>query len=135
MIGGGATGCEIAHHLSESGCPVTIVEMLPKIATQLESITRKVMISQLKKNGVRFLTEHRVTRIEDNGVFVVPKDGSEEVLIEAESVVIAIGNRPEDSLEKQLGSLGIPMHKIGDCLEPRSAKSAIYEGAVIGREI
>ena len=135
VIGGGATGCEIAHHLSENGCPVTIVEMLPKIATQLESITRKVMISQLKKNGVRFLTEHRVTRIEDNGVFVTPKDGSEEVLIEAESVVIAIGNRPEDGLEKQLESFGIPLHKIGDCLEPRSAKSAIYEGAVIGREI
>jgi len=134
VIGGGATGCEIAHHLSEHGCPVTIVEMLPKIATQLESITRKVMISQLKKNGVTFLTEHRVTRIEDDGVMVATKDGS-EVMVKAESVVIAIGNRPEDILEKKLASLGIPMHKIGDCLEPRSAKAAIYEGAVIGREI
>lgn len=135
VIGGGATGCEIAHHLSENGCPVTIVEMLPKIATQLESITRKVLIGQLKKNKVEFLTEHRVTRIEDGGVFVRPNNGSEEVLIDAESVVIAIGNRPEDRLEKRLESLGIPLHKIGDCLEPRSAKAAIYEGAVIGRAI
>lgn len=135
VIGGGATGSEIAHHLSENGCAVTIVEMLPKIATQLEAMTRKVLIGQLKANNVEFLTGHRVTRIEDNGVFVVPEDGSKEVLIEAESVVIAIGNRPEDSLEKQLLPLGIPLHKVGDCLEPRSAQAAIYEGSVIGRSI
>ena len=134
VIGGGATGCEIAHHLSVNGCPVTIVELLSKIATQLESITRKVLIGHLKKNNVQFLTRHKVIRIEDDGVFVAQEDGS-EVLIEAESVVIAIGNKPDDRLHEQVKLLGIPLHKIGDCLEPRSAKAAIYEGAVIGRAI
>ncbi|MBW2205539.1 MAG: FAD-dependent oxidoreductase [Deltaproteobacteria bacterium] len=134
IVGGGATGCEIAHHLSENGCPVTIVEMLPKIATQLESITRKVLLGQLEKNHVRFLTNHKVIRIEDDGVFVAQEDGS-EVLIKAENVVIAIGNEPDDRLHEQIESMGIPLHKIGDCLEPRSAKAAIYEGAIIGRTI
>ena len=134
VVGGGATGCEIAHHLSENGCPVTIVEMLPKIATQLESITRKVLLGQLKKNHVQFLANHKVIRIEDDGVFVAQEDGS-EVLIKAENVVIAIGNKPDDRLHEQIQSMGIPLHKIGDCLEPRSAKAAIYEGAIIGRTI
>jgi len=43
VIGGGATGCEVAHHLAEHGSSVTIVEQLPKIALNLESITRKVL--------------------------------------------------------------------------------------------
>ncbi|MEN8751749.1 MAG: FAD-dependent oxidoreductase, partial [Desulfobacterales bacterium] len=30
IIGGGSTGCEVAYHLSETGTPVTIVELLPK---------------------------------------------------------------------------------------------------------
>jgi NADPH-dependent 2,4-dienoyl-CoA reductase/sulfur reductase-like enzyme len=134
VVGGGATGCEIAHFLSDNGCQVTIVEMLPKIAAQLESITRKVLLGQLKENNVQFLPGHRVIRIEDEGVVVAPED-SPEVLLEAGSVVIAIGNKPDDRLHAQIQDLGIPLHKIGDCLEPRSAKSAIYEGAVIGRTI
>ncbi len=134
VVGGGATGCEIAHHLSDHGCPVTIVEMLPKIATQLESITRKVLLGQLKENNVHFLTGHKVLSISDDGVLVAQEDGP-EVLLEAECVVLAIGNKPDDRLYEQIQSLGIPIHKIGDCLEPRSAKAAIYEGAIIGRTI
>jgi hypothetical protein len=49
--------------------------------------------------------------------------------------VITIGNRPDNKLYDQIKSLGYEIHKIGDCLEPRSAKSAIYEGAVLGRAI
>ena len=32
-------------------------------------------------------------------------------------------------------SLGYEVHQIGDCVEPRNAQSAIYEGTVLGRLI
>ncbi|MBW2064153.1 MAG: FAD-dependent oxidoreductase [Deltaproteobacteria bacterium] len=134
VVGGGATGCEVAHHLSENGCRVTIVEMLPKLAEQLESITRKVLIKRLKENKAEILTEHKVVSIEDKGVSVTDKDGKESFL-EADSVVITIGNRPDNTLYDDLKLTGIELYQIGDCLEPRSAKAAIYEGAVIGRKI
>lgn len=134
VIGGGATGCEVAHHLAENHCPVTIVEQLPKIAGQLETITRKVMIQQLKERNVRFMTGYRLSRVEDHGVWVTDKDGN-EVLIDAEAVVIATGNRPDNTLHDQITSLGIPLYRIGDCLESRSAKAAILEGMMIGRTI
>jgi 2,4-dienoyl-CoA reductase-like NADH-dependent reductase (Old Yellow Enzyme family) len=38
IIGGGATGCEAALYLSENGSPVTIVEKLPKIGMNIESV-------------------------------------------------------------------------------------------------
>jgi 2,4-dienoyl-CoA reductase-like NADH-dependent reductase (Old Yellow Enzyme family)/thioredoxin reductase len=134
VIGGGAIGCEAALHLSESQCPVTVVEQLPRIGGELESITKKVLIRRLKENRVRIMTGSRLTRVDNRGVFVQDRDGN-EVFIESETVVMAIGNRPENGLYEPIKSLGIETHKVGDCLEPRSAKAAIYEGAVIGRTI
>lgn len=134
IIGGGSTGCEVALHLSDNGCPVTIVEQFPKIGGQMESVTKKVFLSILKKNGVRIMTGYKLSRVEDTGVFVMDKDGS-ELFIEADNVVIAVGSKPDNSLYNQIKSMGITIHQIGDCIEPRGAKAAIYEGAVIGRAI
>jgi 2,4-dienoyl-CoA reductase-like NADH-dependent reductase (Old Yellow Enzyme family)/thioredoxin reductase len=134
VVGGGATGCEVAHHLAEHGSSVTIVEQLPKIALNLESITRKVLLKELRDRGVRFLTGRRLSRVEETGVVVTAEDGT-ETFVEADSVVVAIGNKPDNSLYEEIRTLGIPLYQIGDCLEPRSAKAAISEAATIGRSI
>jgi 2,4-dienoyl-CoA reductase-like NADH-dependent reductase (Old Yellow Enzyme family)/thioredoxin reductase len=134
IIGGGATGCEVAHHLSRAGCDVTIVELLPKAGKALESVTRKILLRQLRSSGVRILTRTSLKKVEDHGVVVMNGDGKASFL-DAESVVIAIGNSPDNRLYEQLEPLGYEIHRIGDCLQPRSAKAAIYEGAILGRSI
>jgi len=133
VVGGGPTGCEVALHLVESGSKVTIVEMLPKIGNGLESITRKVLLNKLMENNVRFLTNSVLERIEDNGVWVKSK-GKEE-FIPAERVIISIGNRPDTRLYEQIKDMKYEIYQIGDCIEPRSAKTAIYEGTVLGLSI
>lgn len=134
VIGGGATGCEMALYLAEKGCSVTIMEKLPKIGAQIESVTRKVILQKLEENHIRTLTGYQPSRIVENGVFVTKEDGK-ELFPEGQRVIIAIGNKPDNSLSDQIKSLGITMYQIGDCLEPRSAKAAIHEGAQIGRAI
>ena len=134
VIGGGATGCEVSLHLSENGNPVTIVEQLPKVGAQIESVTRRVILKKLKENQVQILTECRLSRVAKNGVFIIDKEGK-ELFLEGERVVIAIGNRPDNRIFDQIRSLGITIYQIGDCNEPRSAKAAIFEGAEIGRAI
>jgi NADPH-dependent 2,4-dienoyl-CoA reductase/sulfur reductase-like enzyme len=134
VVGGGPTGCEVAHHLSENGCPVTIVEMLPEIGTRLESMTRKILINKLKENDVKIMTECKLSKVLDDGAVVIGSD-DKEISIEAELIVITIGNRPDKRLFEKLKPLGYEIHQIGDCLEPRSARAAIYEGAVLGRAI
>ena len=134
VVGGGPTGCEIAFHLSEKGDQVTIVEMLPKLGVQLESMTRKVLLRKLRENNVSFKTDSKVIRIEKEGVVIAQKEDG-ETTIPANQVIFSIGNRPENSLFDQIKSMGYEIHRIGDCLEPRSAKAAIYEGAVLGRTI
>jgi 2,4-dienoyl-CoA reductase-like NADH-dependent reductase (Old Yellow Enzyme family)/thioredoxin reductase len=134
VIGGGATGCEVALHLAEQGCEAAIVEQLPKIAGQLESITRKVLLQRLKQNKVQVFTGHRLSRIADHGVYVTAEEGK-EFFIEAQAVVIAVGYQADTRLYEQIKSCGIPIYQIGDCLEPRSARAAIREAAEIGRAI
>jgi len=121
-------------HLSEKGCKVTIVEMLPQIGAQLESMTKKLLIQKLMDQGVEVKAGCRLNQVTDNGVMIVGQDG-EEIFIPADAVVMAIGSRPDDSLYHRIKELGYEIHQIGDCLEPRSAKAAIYEGGVLGRSI
>lgn len=134
IIGGGPTGCEVAYHLSSGGSQVTIVEMLPKIANGLESMTKKILLKKLKERNVRIKTECRLKRVNPKGVWIENKDGH-EAFIDAEKIVSAIGTRPDNRLYEQIKDLGVEIHRIGDCLEPRSAKAAIYEGGVLGRTI
>jgi 2,4-dienoyl-CoA reductase-like NADH-dependent reductase (Old Yellow Enzyme family)/thioredoxin reductase len=134
IIGGGATGLELALHLAEYGCKATVIEMLPKIGNGLEAMTKKIILKKLKERNVRILTETKLAKIEETGVVVVNKDDQKH-FIEAEKVVIAIGTRPDSRLYDRIKSLGYKIHQIGDCLEPRNAKEAIYESAVLGRKI
>ncbi len=134
VIGGGATGCEIALDLSEKGSSVTLVEQFSEIGIQIEAMTKKIMFQRLKKNDVRILTEHRLSKVSESGVFLNDKSGN-VVFLEADNVIIAVGNRPEDTLFDKLKRFGLEVYQIGDCAEVRSAKEAIYEGAAIGRII
>ena len=134
VVGGGPTGLELALFLTEQNCSVTVIEILPKIGSGMEAITKKVILSQLRKANAAMLTDTRLVRIEDNGVVVVNQDKGEK-FIEAGKVVIAIGTRPDTRLYNEIKPLGYKIYQIGDCLEPRSAKDAIYDSAVLGRAI
>jgi len=134
VIGGGPTGLELALHLAESGCGTTVVEMLPKIGRGLEAITKKVILSRLKKHQAAILTDTRLLKIVQNGVVVANKDHREQ-FIQADKVVIAVGTRSDTRLYEKIKSLGYEIFQIGDCLEPRDAKEAIYESALLGRRI
>jgi len=134
IIGGGDTGCEVALELSESGSSVTIMEQLSGIGGQIEAMTKKILLNKLKKNKVRILTEHRLSRISEKGVFVTDKMGN-ELFFKGDNIIIAVGNRPNNSLFEQVKQLGIEAYQIGDCLKVRNAKEAIYEGAFIGRKL
>ncbi len=134
IIGGGATGCEVAYYLSKIGSQVTVVEMLPTVAKDLEAMTKKILLNKLKENHVKILTEHKLAKVLDNGVELVDKDDN-RIFVEADKVVVAIGIRPDTRLYDHIKELGYETHLIGDCLKPGTAKAAIYEAAVLGRSI
>ena len=72
--------------------------------------------------------------LKSNGAVVIGGNNA-KTLIETETVILTAGTRPNTTLYQQIKSLGYETHRIGDCLEARNAKEAIYEGALLGRRL
>lgn len=134
VIGGGDTGCEVALELSHQGYQVTIVEQQPRIGMHLEAITKKMIFQRLKEKDAVMLANTRLIRIAPEGVYVQDEAGKQRI-IEADSVIIAMGNKRVDALSDQAEKLGFETYRIGDCREVRSAKDAIAESALLARRI
>ncbi|MPN35875.1 Metal reductase [bioreactor metagenome] len=58
---------------------------------------------------------------------MVCQKGNETIEIPADSVILAIGSRPDTSLQTALEACGINPQVIGDVLKPRKISDAIYE--------
>ncbi len=136
VIGGGSAGCEVALYLSGKGYEVAIIEQLQKIGSEIESVTRNVMLKLLREQNVKMLTSCKLVTVSENGVDVINSEGN-TCFYEAGCVVVAVGNKPDNYLFDQvkLESMNIETYRLGDCLEPRSAKEALFESARIARSI
>lgn len=155
IIGGGAVGIETAHFLAEKGTvdnstmrflytqgaekqekiaelltrgtkKITLVEMLVGIGRDVSISNRWSMLQDLKRYHIDAYDQTTVREIKRNGVIVEHND--EQRLIPADTIVLAIGSRPQNELytvlKDRLPSLSI----IGDAVKPRKAMEAIHEG-------
>ena len=135
VAGGGSLGCEMALYLAAQGKKVTIVEMLDALAVDEEPITRfDLLTSQLPAAGVQTLTGRTIVEIVEAGV-VVLDHASQKSVIEADSVVIALGTKSVDGLAAKVSNAVPEVFVIGDGKEPRKVLHAVYEGAAVARLI
>jgi len=96
MIGGGVIGIEMATILAKLGCQVSVVEMLPHILPLEDAELTAILAKALKDDGVQLYEGTRVLQIEDSasGKSATISDGKTEQKLEAETVAIAVGYRP-----------------------------------------
>jgi 2,4-dienoyl-CoA reductase (NADPH2) len=126
IIGGGSVGCETAELLVEKGKQVTIVEMLDEIAKDVDFWNQWVLLDRLKKLNIQMETGLKATAITEKGVET--ERAGQPVFFEADSVIIAVGSRADDSLFQSVKVLFPDAMKIGDCAGPRRVKQAVEEG-------
>jgi NADPH-dependent 2,4-dienoyl-CoA reductase/sulfur reductase-like enzyme len=129
VIGGSATGCETAEHLIGEGAEVTIIEMRPGVGFGIEAITRRHLIRELKRQGVKLLTSAKVIMIEDDHVLYEAE--GETLSVPADRVALALGFRPTgNALAEQIE--GPQVLVLGDASRPADFVSAINSGADAG---
>jgi 2,4-dienoyl-CoA reductase (NADPH2) len=162
VIGGGAVGLETALFLARKGAltpeqvyyltlfqaedretvknltsqgshQVTVVEMLPKLGQGIGPSTRWIVFSLLKRFGVKLHTKTQVLAITPEGVRVVLDN--QEKLLKADTVVLAIGAQPENSLGKELEARGLEVTLTGDALKPGGLQQAVAQGFQVGAEV
>jgi len=116
------------------GCKyVTVVEMTGKAGQDIGLSTRWTVLAELRRLGVRIMTNTKALAIREDGLEVEKADG--ESFIEADSVVLAVGSAPNNDLSEELNGLVPELHVIGDANKPRNALDAIREGLMIGLKV
>jgi pyruvate/2-oxoglutarate dehydrogenase complex dihydrolipoamide dehydrogenase (E3) component len=133
IIGGGMVGAETANHLANHGKAVTLVEMLPDIATEIPNINRMTLIQDLEKGKVRVLVNTTVKDILEDGAVVV-KDCVTET-ISADTVIVASGGKPNNDLEAELAGKPYKVVTIGDANKMGKVMEAIEAGYLAGMQV
>jgi 2,4-dienoyl-CoA reductase (NADPH2) len=157
IVGGGGIGVDLAHLLSRgrseggeearflaeyglaTGANDLIVVGAKEVAVMRrgrgfgESIgksTRWAVLGTLRRHGVRMLPNVTYQRIVDEGVRIVDAEGDER-LVEADAVVIAAGQEPNDALVPVVEALGVPFRVVGGAKDAGelNAVRAFEEGA------
>ena len=135
IVGGGMVGCETAEYLAESGRNVTIVEMLPNIAIDVEIRSRVFLLNRLSSNNkVKILVNTKLEEIIDNKAVLVSNKNIKKVL-EVDNIILACGSKPNNELAKIIKPIFKETYEIGDCKKPRKVLEAIHEGFHIGNLI
>ncbi|HHT32128.1 MAG TPA: dihydrolipoyl dehydrogenase [Corynebacterium sp.] len=98
IVGAGAIGMEFAYVLANYGVDVTIVEFMDRVLPNEDEDVSKVIAKEYKKLGVKLLTGHKTTAIEDKGdsveVKVESKDGKKSETLTVDRVMVSIGFAP-----------------------------------------
>lgn len=131
VVGAGAVGVEFAALFSACGAQVTLVEMLPRVLPALDADLGAEVERALKRSKVRVLTSSKVARAEtsNTGYAVTVESDDEEIRVEAETIVLAVGRRPSvDDLG--LASAGVATGQQGIMVDERMRTNVPHVYAV-----
>ena len=127
VIGGELVGCEMALYLVQQGKTATIMRRGPELATQVNPHTRVPLVGRLKSKCVSILTGVQYEEITGTGV-VVRTEAGERRTVEADTVVLAAGAKPNTELVTSVEGKVSQVICAGDCVEPRGIREAVEEG-------
>jgi 2,4-dienoyl-CoA reductase-like NADH-dependent reductase (Old Yellow Enzyme family)/thioredoxin reductase len=134
VIGGGLVGCETAEYLAMQHKNVTIVEMLDEVAGVMPLALRKMLLARMANMKVSVLTGVQCREFAGGSLVITAKSG-EEVKLTFDTVVIAAGGKPNQTLMQGLRRAVHTVYCAGDCVEPRGIAEAMADGYRIGLDI
>ncbi len=95
VMGGGVIGLELACAFAAYGTEVTVVEMMPELMPREQKEAVRILVNDLKKQGISLKTGAKMLRIEKNGGLlraVYEVDGGEQST-DCEQVLMAVGRK------------------------------------------
>ena len=92
VVGGGVIGLEMAYYFASVGVPVTVIEMMPKIAGATDPEICKVLTDSFEKRNMTFKLSCKVLEVKANSV-IYEENGEKKELI-CDKVLLSAGRRP-----------------------------------------
>lgn len=134
VIGGGLVACDVAEFLAAQGKKVTMIEILPAIAAEMNPFDRQFTCYKLGAKGILMISGVQHEEGTKEGLTITDRWGK-SYNIQADTIVIATGATPNSSLAKELEGKVPELYCIGDCVSPRKIIDATSEGASVGYKI
>jgi len=133
VAGGGLVGCETAVYLAQKGKRVTIVEALEEIISDVFEANKQYLLKMLAENGVSVLTNTNLVRISEYGAVVENKYHRFEAELKADTIILALGLKPETDLLKALQGKVKELYSVGDCEGPGKIIDAVWGAFNVAR--
>lgn len=134
IIGGGLVGLELAEFLIERGREVAVLEPGSHLGRELAIVRRWRVLDNLRQHDVPLHTDITLERISKTAVHYRDIGGS-SLQLPADSVVLAIGAEPDDSLAAGFEASGFKVQRIGDCGELGYIDGAIHSAAEVALRV
>ena len=135
VVGGGSVGCETAEFLADKGKSITILEILPEIACDLEQHTRTLLLQRLDQKKVRLLPAHKVVEIANGKVHIMRRQDQKKSILDVQTIVYAYGTQSNRELYDKVRTLPVETYLIGDAFSPRRIADAVFEGTRVSYRI
>jgi len=134
IVGGGLIGCETADLLARAGKQVTVIEMRSEAGLDIGVHNRWLVLERLRRAGVKMISRAKVVAISPQGVEIETEHCRETV--PSETVAIAAGMTCRNgTLASDLNKSGIPVYRVGDCVQPDRVRQAVEQGFLAGSSV
>ncbi|WP_207882241.1 FAD-dependent oxidoreductase [Pseudomonas sp. 30_B] len=122
----------IAERLVRDGHQVQLAVNGTHVGENLPLYVRDHLAGELHRLGIAITTYARLYGVDDSTVYLQHSASGEPMLVEGiDTLVLCQGHQPVDELADEIADLA-EVRRIGDCLAPRTAEEAIYEGLKAG---
>ena len=133
IIGGGLVGCELAIFLNMEGLKTDVIEMgqvinAPGLGSQGIAVKR-----EMKKRGMEVAFNATAEKVTDEGLYYI-QDG-EEKLTEADTVIVATGQKPLAEEAFAFAPYAPEFQMIGDCSSVANIMTAVRNAYTIARDL
>ena len=141
IIGGGSVGCETADYLAPilndrfpRNREIILIEMAHEIMANESGPGRSLLVQRMMEKGIQIICDAKVEEV-SNDTIQYSKDGVDYQITDADTLVLAMGYRPNVTLQEQLTDAGISYAVLGDCKKLGNIKDAISEGYEYARTL
>ena len=141
VVGGGAVGCETAEFLvhpqndrSLRGKRVTVIEMADNLMKDDRSYARSLLVRRMQEKGCTILVNAKVEDVKDDEL-VYSQQGKLITLKGVDTVICALGSRPNSGAVELAALLGVPVYSVGDTLKIGRIYEAITSGEAAGAQL
>lgn len=129
-------GPGVAERLARAGSSVTLAVNGLHAGEVLPLYVRDDIAANLHRLRVEVRPYARLFGTAGDTVFLQHTPSGEAMEVEGvDTLVLCLGHRPVDDLSAAIEAMGIEVWMAGDCLAPRTAEEAVFEGLKVGNAV